>query len=482
MFGVRTKIFFRGWYHVALLGFPEGFLWGAATSALQIEGSLDQDGRGESIWDRFAAAPGNIADGSSPAVACDHYRRWSQDIALMGDLGLGAYRFSIAWPRIQPTGRGPANDRGLDFYDRLVDGLLAAGIQPFPTLYHWDLPQVLQDEGGWGRREIVEDFAGYARLVSGRLGDRVRCWTTHNEPWCIATLGHEEGHHAPGHKDPQEALRVAHHLLLSHGLAAGAIRGEVPGAQVGIVMVHCPSQPATESPADREASRWFDGFFNRWYLDPIFRGTYPADAVDDRVARGHLPGPDLPFVQAGDMQTIAAPLDFLGLNYYSRNVMRSGDEGRPQPVQMVPDEELTDMGWEVYPEGLYQSLVRVHRDYRPRRILVTENGAAYDDPAGPGGGIQDSRRIAYLQGHLLALHRAVKQGVPVDGYFAWSLLDNFEWALGFAKKFGLYAVDADTLERRAKASALWYRQVALTGSIDDRSESLNRGETRARDD
>lgn len=461
--------------------FPDGFTWGAATSAQQIEGASGEDGRGESIWDRFAADPANIADRSRPDVACDHYHRWGEDIALMRDLGLGGYRFSIAWPRIQPTGRGPANLAGLDFYDRLVDLLLCADIQPFPTLYHWDLPQALQDEGGWSRREIVDDFVEYAALVVRRLGDRVRCWTTHNEPWCVATLGHEEGCHAPGHRDPAEALRVGHHLLLSHGRAVAAIRDLVPAAEVGLALIHCPAHPATSSPADVDAARWFDGFFNRWYLDPVFRGAYPADAVADRVARGHLPGPELPFVQDGDLASIAAPLDFLGLNYYSRNVMRRGPDGRPETVKMARDEDLTDMGWEVFPRGLHESLVRVHRDYGPSRIYITENGAAYDEPAGADGRIADQRRIDYLSGHLAACARALGEGVPLAGYFTWSLLDNFEWALGFGKKFGLVAVDPVTRDRRLKDSAHWYREVVKSNTVHHLSPTTNQGESRAFD-
>jgi beta-glucosidase len=462
-------------------GFPADFRWGAATSALQIEGAATAGGRGESIWDRFAATAGKIADGSRPDVACDHYHRWQEDIGLMKELGLQAYRFSIAWPRVLPRGSGTVNEAGLDFYERLVDGLLAAGIEPFPTLYHWDLPQALQDSGGWARREIVEDFAEYAAVVTRRLGDRVTRWVTHNEPWCVATLGHEEGHHAPGHLDPAEGLRVAHHLLLSHGLATRAIRREAPSAEVGIVLIQCPAMPATDSEADHDAARWFDGFFNRWYLDPVFRGEYPADAVADRVARGQLPGPEMPFVQDGDLETIATPQDFLGLNYYSRSVMRADAQGQPQAVKMAPDEELTDMGWEVYPDGLYDSLTRVHREYWPGRIYIAENGAAYDDPAGPDGRIGDERRITYLREHLLAAHRAIADGVPLAGYFAWSLMDNFEWALGFEKKFGLCAVEPQTLRRIPKDSAFWYRDVVAANAVTDPVTPKIQGDSRALD-
>ena len=447
--------------------FPEGFLWGAATSAAQIEGGTREGGRGESIWDRFAATPGRIEDGSDPSVACDHYHRWREDVALMKELGLGAYRFSIAWPRVIPTGTGRVNPAGLDFYDALVDGLLAAGIRPFVTLYHWDLPQVLQERGGWSERATGAAFAEYATAVARRLGDRVRDWATHNEPWCIATLGHEHGEHAPGHRDPAESLRVAHHLLLSHAWAAAAIRHEVPGAEVGIVLNLTPATPYSSSGADLDAARQFDGNFNRWYLDPLFRGSYPDDVVRDRVRWGHLAGNEMPFVRDGDLALVAAPLDFLGVNYYSRVVMRAGPEGRPEAVEAVPREELTEMGWEVYPEGLAPLLLRLTREYRVPRIYITENGIACNDPPPVDGRIADGRRIAYVRGHLAAAHEAIAAGVPLHGYFLWSLLDNFEWAHGYTKRFGLYAVDRATGRRVPKESAAWYRGIAAANAVDD---------------
>ncbi|HPF35775.1 MAG TPA: GH1 family beta-glucosidase [Candidatus Krumholzibacteria bacterium] len=459
------------------LPFPDGFLWGAATSAQQIEGARRAGGRGDSIWDAFAARPGAIEDGSTPDVTCDHYHRWPQDLDLMAGLGLGASRFSLAWPRIQPTGRGAALTAGLDFYDALVDGLLERGIRPFPTLYHWDLPQTLQDAGGWTNRETSALFAEYAALAVRRLGDRVTDWTTLNEPWCAAHLGHEQGCHAPGLTDPAAALAAAHHLLLGHGLAAAAIRAERPAARVGIVQIHCPAHAATDSEADREAARWFDGFFNRWYLDPVLRGAYPEDHVADRVALGHLPGLELPFVQDGDLAAMSAPLDFLGINYYSRNVMRAGADGRPEQVQQVPAEELTQMGWEVYPDGLRESLLRVHRDYAPAELYVTEFGAAFDDPLGAGGRIADARRVDYLLRHLTAAHEAIAAGVPLRGCFVWSLLDNWEWALGFAKRFGLYAVDPATLRRTPKDSAYWYREVARNNAVPAVAVTRTGGET-----
>jgi beta-glucosidase len=446
--------------------FPPRFLWGVATSAPQIEGAVREDGRGESIWDRFAATPGRIADGSDPSVACDHYHLWREDVALMKTLGVGAYRFSIAWPRILPEGRGEVNARGLDFYDALVDELLGAGIQPFVTLYHWDLPQALEERGGWGARETIDAFAEYTAAVAGRLGDRVRYWVTHNEPWCTATLGHEEGHHAPGHTDPALALRVAHHLLVSHGRAVGVLRDLVPRAEVGIVLNLTPSEPASADPADVDAARQVDGSFNRWYLDPIFRARYPADAVADRVRRGHLSSAFLPFVQTGDLDVISAPLDFLGVNYYSRAVVR-GVDGVPEAVNPVPPEELTDMGWEVHPRGLHDLLVRVTEDYRPPKIFITENGVAYGDGPNGTGRIADERRIAFLRDHLLAVRRARRAGAPIAGYFTWSLMDNFEWAHGYAKRFGIYWVDFETQKRLPKESASWYRQVVSTNAVSD---------------
>ncbi len=445
--------------------FPDSFLWGVATSAYQIEGAAGEDGRGESIWDRFCSEPGRIADGSSGAVACDHYHRWRDDLALIRTLGLGAYRFSIAWPRIIPQGTGAVNSAGLDFYERLVDGLLEAGIQPFATLYHWDLPQALQDRGGWAARATTDAFATYADVVSRRLGDRVASWATHNEPWCIAHLGHEDGEHAPGLHDPAVALAAAHHVLLSHGMAARVIRGNVPGAPVGIVLNLTPTSPATDRAEDHDAARWMDGFFNRWYLDPLFHAKYPADAVADRVARGHLPVSGMPFVKPGDLATIAQPLDYLGINYYARAVMRENGTGNPESVSMVPKKELTDMGWEVYPEGMRDLLVRVHRDYAPPRIYITENGAAYADGPDAAGRIRDERRIAFFRGHLRAAHQAITDGVPLEGYFAWSLLDNFEWAQGYEKRFGLIWVDYETQTRTLKDSAVWYRDTIAANGV-----------------
>ncbi len=458
---------------MSTLSFPDGFQWGVATSAPQIEGAVAADGRGESTWDRFASLPGRIADGSSPAVACDHYHRWREDVALLRWLGVGAYRFSIAWPRVMPAGRGKVNAAGLDFYDALVDALLAHGIAPFVTLHHWDLPQALQDRGGWGERDTASAFVDYAAVVAARLGDRVRAWATHNEPWCVATLGHEDGVHAPGRQDPGMALRAAHHLLLSHGWATEVLRRHAPASEVGIVQLASPVEPASADPADRAAAREVDGGLNRWYLDPLFRGSYPADAIADRVRRGDLPGPELPFVREGDLRAIAAPIDFLGVNYYSRTVVRAGPGGEPVRVTSAPAADLTLMGWEIHPPGLRAMLRRLASEYAPRRMYVTENGAAFGDPAAVGGRVADGRRVEYLRAHLLEARQAIADGVPLAGYFAWSLLDNFEWAHGYTKPFGLFAVDFATQRRIPKDSAFWYREVLQANAVPVAEQQLS---------
>ncbi len=441
---------------------PAGFLWGVGTSAAQIEGAVAEGGRGESVWDRFAAAPGAIADGTTPAIACDHWHRWRDDLGLLAWLGVGAYRFSIAWPRVLPDGRTPGPPSGLDTYDALVDGLLARGIVPFVTLNHWDLPRALQDRGGWSDRATVDAFVRYADLVSRRLGDRVRHWATHNEPWCIAHLGWETGAHAPGRREPRASLAVAHHLLLSHGRAVPVLRRNAPGAEVGIVHIATAVEPASGAGADRDAARELDGSFNRWFLDPLYRARYPRDAVADRVRRGQLESEEMPFVREGDLPTIATPIDFLGVNYYSRTVVRAGGDG-PVAVRMAPERELTAMGWEVWPRGLHDVLVRLRDDYAPAKLYVTENGAAFPDGPGPEGLRSDPRRVAYLGAHVAAVRRAAAEGVPVRGYFVWSLMDNFEWGEGLAKRFGLFHVDYATQARTARDSARWYRETITAG-------------------
>ncbi len=450
--------------------FPPDFVLGVATSSYQIEGAATEDGRGPSIWDTFCRTPGKVAHGHHGDVACDHYHRWREDIALMKSLHAQAYRFSVAWPRIFATGlESTPNPKGLDFYSQLVDGLLEAGITPWMTLYHWDLPQGLQDRGGWANREIVEHFLRYTDAVTRRLGDRVKHVITHNEPWCVAMLGHMNGEHAPGHKDWPEALRVVHHVLLSHGAAVPLVRANAPGAQVGITLNLVPGYPASPSAADADATRHFDGFFNRWYLDPLYGRGYPTDMVADYTELGRLPE-GLGFVQEGDLDTIAVPTDFLGINYYSRAILRSDKlpeaENAPRHLPAPPKEACTDIGWEVYPVGLHDLLVRVASDYQPAAIVITENGASYFTGPSDDGAIHDTARLAYLRGHLGACLDAIAADVPLTGYFAWSLMDNFEWAWGYDQRFGLVWVDYETQARTPKDSALWYAEVARTRGLD----------------
>ena len=442
--------------------FPKDFTWGVATSSFQIEGATHVDGRGESIWDRMCSEPGRIADGTNGEVACDHYHRFEEDVSLMAKLGIPSYRFSVAWPRILPQGVGAVNEAGLDFYDRLVDALLAKGIEPCMTLYHWDLPQALEDSGGWTNRSIVDAFATYADVVTSRLGDRIGSVITHNEPWCISVLGYVQGEQAPGIKnDWMGALKCAHHLNVSHGMAMPIIRENAPNAQVGITVNLCPAEPASDSEHDAEAMRKFDGFFNRWYLDPILRGTYPEDRIADLVNDGVLKNTTLPFVAPGDMTIMQAPIDFLGLNYYSRGIIRSDSvaESDNDPILRVQDGPKTDMGWEVHPDSLRRILVRLKDEYAPKQIVITENGAAYPTGVSEDGRVHDEERIEYFRGHIAACSKAIEEGVPLTGYYAWSLMDNFEWAFGYEKRFGLIHVDYETLKRTPKESAYYYADI-----------------------
>jgi len=431
--------------------FPTDFVWGAATSAYQVEGAVSEGGRGESIWDRFAAAPHAITNSDTGGVACDSYHRYGEDIRLLRELGLDAFRFSIAWPRILPNGRGPVNPAGLDFYDRLVDELLASDIDPYVTLYHWDLPQALEDRGGWPVRETVEAFTDYADVVASRLGDRVRNWITQNEPWVVSWLGYGLGVHAPGRANKRDALAAAHHVLLAHGRAAEVLRREAPGANVGVTIDLVPMYPLTDAAADIDAARRSDGFRNRWFLDPVLGRGYPQDMLEQYASI-------LPTIEDGDMQAIAAPLDFLGVNYYTRNVVCAGASATAPTHVETPGAEHTEMGWEIYPHGLTDLLVRLRREYELPDLYITENGAAFADSR-QNGSVPDPQRVSYLERHLEALGDAIGQGVPVRGYFVWSLLDNFEWAFGFSKRFGIVYVDFDTLERVPKTSYTWYRDL-----------------------
>jgi beta-glucosidase len=431
---------------------PSSFVWGAATAAYQIEGAIAEDGRGESIWDRFSAHPGNVRNGDNGAVACDSYHRYPEDVALMRDLGLDAFRLSIAWPRVVPQGRGPVNAAGLDFYDRLVDELLANGIEPFATLYHWDLPQALEDRGGWPARETVDAYAEYVEAVVTRLGDRVESWITQNEPWVISWLGYGLGEHAPGRRSKPDALAAAHNVLLAHGRAAEVLRSVSSSARVGITIDVVEMQPLTDDEADVAATRIEDGFRNRWYLDPVLRGEYPADIVE-------WYGSSMPEVADGDMALISTPLDFLGVNYYTRNIVRADPRTGDPTIVPLEDVPETAMGWEVYPEGLESQLVRLATEYEVPPMYVTENGAAYPDSRRHDGSVHDQERITYIRGHIEAIERARGRGVPVEGYFVWSLLDNFEWGHGYTQRFGLVYVDYPTLERVPKESYFWYRDI-----------------------
>lgn len=460
------------------LTFPAGFLWGAATAAYQIEGAAHEGGRGDSIWDVFCRVPGAVADGHNGDVACDHYHRSAEDVGLMQELNLAAYRFSVSWARCMPDGVTP-NPEGIAFYSRLVDQLLAAGITPWVTLYHWDLPQALEDKGGWAARETAERFAAYAAVMHEALGDRVRIWTTLNEPWVSAFLGYAAGIHAPGRRDPAAALAAVHHLLLGHGLAVSALRRLDPEATLGITLNLTVADPADPGRAgDLDAARRVDGQSNRLFLDPLFKGEYPDDVLADVVHLG-MAG----VVRPGDLDIISAPLDVLGVNYYHGDAFTTDPEphrdvagGEPASplvaadgVRQVPRGlPVTGMGWEIQPEGLHRLLTRLQREYTGPAavpIYITENGAAFEDVPDAEGFVDDRARLAFFDAHLRAVHHALADGVDVRGYFAWSLLDNFEWAFGYHQRFGLVRVDYETQRRIPKASGRWYARVAASNAL-----------------
>jgi beta-glucosidase len=433
--------------------FPHNFLWGAATASYQIEGAWNEDGKGESIWDRFSHTPGKITNADTGDVACDHYHRFEEDIAIMRQLGLKAYRFSISWPRVLPAGRGRINAKGLDFYDRLVDGLCAANIEPSLTLHHWDLPQALQDEGGWDNRSTAHVFADYAALMVKRLGDRVHFWTTFNEPSVIAFNGHFSGAHAPGIQDARVAHQVVHNLLVAHGLGVQAIRGANSSVEAGIVLNLWPAEPASSSPEDAAAA---DAAWDRHetlFLDPIFKGHYPAPIIDSLKD-------DMPRIHDGDLALISQELDFLGINYYSRHVVSATEE-----MGRLPESEYTEMGWEVCAPAFRRLLVKIHNEYQLPPIHITENGSSFKDEISADGKIHDPRRLDYLKQHLIQLHLAMQDGVDVRGYMAWSLLDNFEWGHGFSKRFGMVHVDYESQKRTIKDSGEWYANVIRKNQI-----------------
>jgi beta-glucosidase len=444
---------------MAKLTFPDGFLWGSATSSYQIEGAWDADGKGPSIWDEFTHTPGSVKNGDTGDVACDHYHLYREDVALMRSLGLKAYRFSIAWPRVLPQGRGSVNEAGIDFYSRLVDELLAAGIEPVPTLYHWDLPLALQREGGWPNIDTAGWFAEYAEVCFRRLGDRVKRWITLNEPQVVAGLGYMSGEHAPGHKDRAEGLLAGHTLLVAHGLAVQRCRSLLPAAEVGITIDIWPIYPATDSIDDRAAAARASEA-NGWFLDPIFRGDYPHLMRD---AHGEL----LPSFSEEQRRVVQSDIDFLGLNNYSRKVVRHDPSAKPYGAQTLPPQgPVTEMGWEVYPPALHDVLVWTWERCSPKAMYVTENGAAFEDEPDASGRVEDEKRRLYLRDYLAQAHRAIQDGVPLKGYFAWSLFDNFEWAEGYTKRFGIVRVDYRTLSRTVKKSGEWYGEAARSNSID----------------
>lgn len=443
--------------------FPEDFIFGVATASYQIEGAWNEEGKGESIWDRFSHTPGNVQDGTTGDVACDHYHRFEEDVALLKELGVDAYRFSISWPRIFPEGKGRVNERGVNFYRSLIEKLQEAGIKPVVTLYHWDLPQKLQDRGGWESEETVAAFTEYARFLFRSFGKEVFLWITHNEPWVASFVGHYEGRHAPGKRDFKAALQVSRNLLLSHGLAVQAFREEKTLGSIGITLNLTPVHLFSDSEEDILAAKRCDGYFNRWFLDPLFRGEFPEDMLLWYEKRGFA------FSQLSEEERslVAQPLDFLGINYYFRRVVGKGEEAVFEVDFFDPPQsEYTDMGWEIYPEGLYEIVKRVSEEYQPEDIYITENGIALPDQPNSRGRINDQKRIDYLRSHLLALHRAVDEGCPVSGYFVWSLMDNFEWGFGFSKRFGLVYVDYTTLQRIKKASFYWYQKVVKSRRVD----------------
>lgn len=450
--------------------FPDGFRWGAATASYQIEGAAYEGGRGKTVWDTFSHTEGKVAKGHTGDVACDHYHRLDDDIALMADLGLQTYRFSIAWSRVQPEGRGHINSEGLAFYHRLVEGLLAHDITPCPTLFHWDLPQGLEDIGGFRNRDTVSWFGDYAAIMAKELGDKVTMWSTFNEPWCYAYLGHAAGVHAPGLTDDKAAVTVAHHELLAHGLALQAMRAERSDLQLGIVINSSPVRSEGSPPAPEDGIRRIDAIQNRWWFDPILKGSYPDDIINDF-------GPLAEAIQPGDVEVIAQPIDWIGINYYFDILVRGVASGeatnrmRAYPtVTGVTEAERrpvhTDMGWPITPEGFTELLVRLKHDYpNLPPLYITENGCAYDDPV-VDGRCADPRRIEYLDLHLRAVKDAIDEGVDIRGYYQWSLMDNFEWALGYDKRFGLVHIDFETLERTPKDSAHWYREVIKRNGLE----------------
>jgi beta-glucosidase len=449
---------------MGFLEFPSDFAWGCATAAAQIEGAALEDGKGESVWDRFATVPGKTENGDTPALACDHYHRFREDIALMASLGIKHYRLSLSWPRIMPTGRGRVNRAGIDFYRKLLTALKSAGISPMVTLFHWDLPQALQEEGGWLNRRIAHDFEAYARVCFSELGDLVDRWITHNEPAVVVDLGYGIGVHAPGLTRPDVSLQAAHHLLLSHGMAVKAFRESGLKGEIGLTLSMSDHYPASDKPEDIRAADLVHKLGAAWYADPAVKGSYPREALEHFGKMGRLP-----LIEDGDMRTIGQRIDFLGLNYYF------GRSCRALPLSENPEGFQTDwrgdlprtaMDWEILPDGLYRLLKRLAADYPGLPIHITENGAAFDDRPSQGGAVEDDDRIDYLRSHFAAAHRALSEGVPLKGYFVWSFMDNFEWGYGYGKRFGIVRVDYASQKRTVKKSGRWYQEVMRRNGVE----------------
>ena len=449
--------------------FPENFIWGTATSSYQIEGAADVGGKGPSVWDTFSHTPGKIKDNDNGDIACNHYYLWPQDVALMKELGINAYRFSISWPRIFPTGsESKPNQFGLDFYSKLIDALLENDITPFVTLNHWDIPQGLEEIGGWPNREIVNEFVKYSYHTSNHLGDRVKYWITHNEPWCVSYLGYVIGRKPPGlSQNWPKSLAAAHHLMLSHGMAIPEIRNNSDSSEVGITLNLNTAVPASDSKYDEDACRFYDGQFNRLYLNPLYKSEYPDDVFEFLRSRDWISQSDLNFIKDDDLNIISTKTDFLGVNYYSRGVIRNEEiDEKNNHTRNVEIGEKTDFGWEIYPPGIYDLLIRLKNEYSVNNIYITENGCSYGDGPNSEGKIRDTKRIKYFDSHLKELKRSIQDGVQCNGYFAWSLMDNFEWAEGFSQRFGLVWVDFETQERIPKDSYYWYQKFISSNGIE----------------
>lgn len=445
------------------LNFPSNFVWGSATASYQIEGAIKEDGRGESIWDRYSSIPGNVLNGDTGEIACDHYHRYKEDVQLMKKMGLQAYRFSIAWPRVMPNGRGQINQKGLEFYSNLVDELLAAGIEPYVTLYHWDLPQALQDIGGWANEDMPGYFLEYCKAVFDCLGDRVKHWITLNEPYCAAFLGHSEGRQAPGLRDFSTAVRASYYMYVGHGLAVKYFREQKMQGEIGITLNLMGRLPYSDSAEDAQAAVYADGYLNRWFIDPIIKGSYPDDMVEMYRSKGVV----LPEFKADDLALMSQPLDFVGLNYYNDFYVKAKKDVWPLGfvIENPPHIPVNDRNWPITESGFKTMLLRLKNEYGIEKILITENGASYHDAVSIDHKVQDYARLDYLRRHLISMHEAMQEGVNVTGYFVWSLFDNYEWSFGYTSRFGIVYVDFKTQERIIKESGHWFMSVIEENSV-----------------